>query len=91
MEDDGLCAAFSPIAIPVKAEHSDGATSTSKQSPLAVNVVKDSTSAGKSNGSRRCRRKRKTMDQTEESLEQFVVRRKRAKKRTSRRKQDFNS
>ena len=86
MEDDSLHPAFLLAAIPVKVEKSDGDSSISKHLPAAVNVVKEITSADKSNGSRRHRRKCKSTDSTEESLQQFVARRMRAKKENKERK-----
>ena len=68
MEDDGLRIVYLLIAIPVKEETSDGVPSTSKQSPIAVKVMKENTSAEISDVTRRRRRKRKSMDKIEESL-----------------------
>ena len=43
MEDDGLCPAFSPIAIPIKGESTVSVPATSQQSP----IVKDNKSDNK--------------------------------------------
>ena len=74
MEDDGLRPAYSPIAIPVKVELSGGVLSLSKQSPVPIKVPKEKTSAEKSDVTRQQRRKHKSKDKIEESLEQFVAR-----------------
>ena len=89
MEDDGLRPAYSPIAIPVKVELSGGVPSTSKQSPVPIKVPKEKTSAEKSDVMRQQRRKCKTKDKIEESLEQFITRQKRAKKENKAKKTGF--
>ena len=79
--------AFSPVAIPCKVLEGVGEASTSKQSPAAVEVPRESIFAPKTNvprpksdAPRTRRRKRKSLEDKQESLEQFVARRKKAKK-----------
>ena len=74
MEDNGLWPAYSLIAIPVKVELSGGILLSSKQSPVPTKATKEKISAEKCDVTRRRRRKHKSMDKIEESLEQFVTR-----------------
>ena len=90
MEDDSLCVAFSPAAIPRKVQADVGAASTSKQSPIAV--VKPDESGPKIPKTavpRRRRMKRRSMEEKEESLEEFLSRRKKAKKENKAKRSGF--
>ena len=72
MEDDGLRPAFSPIAIPIKGESMASVPATSQQSP----ILKDNKSDNKKQCPACHSRKHKRKEKIDESLEQFVARRK---------------
>ena len=94
MEDDGLHIAFSPAAIPCKVQAYMGAASTSKQSPIAVvkpdeSRPKTDESRPKTDVPRRRRRKHRFMEEKQESLEEFLSRRKKTKKENKAKRSGF--